>query len=564
LSHPGTATAVDSARTVQIVEASWTRIQITIRLRPTDGRPLDATSILLRRSEQPPGEDGGFAPTHASQAGPDAVIRVNVMQGPDQMPLDPGRWVFVALERVTAQPVARERTTAAPLLVAAGSTPPTDAAAVWSLGTCTYQAALEVDPGDGAVCLQIEMDQLPAAAVQGPTPAGPGARRLPRPIRRLRLSAFRFSYRLIRGVTRRRDRRILFTSDSRSGLGGNLKLVHDRMVERGLDRDHELLTLFRPSIKFRRGFRDRIRLPWLLASAGTIVIDDYQPVIYQIDADDARIVQLWHAWGAFKTVGYSRIGKPAGLGAFSRIHKNYTYAIVSSDSEVAAYAEAFGIPEARVIPTGIPRMDRFFDPAIGATVREAALDAYPAARGRRVILFAPTFRGDGAKVATYDQRLLALPALHAVCVEQDAVCIIRMHPFVHDRLDIPDALRDRIIDGSTSSVDINDVLFATDLLITDYSSVVFEFSTQDRPMIFYAPDLDEYTAGRDFYVEFESFVPGPIARTFDELIELIRRGDVGSERRAAFRAEHLDHFDGRATDRVVDLIVGKGDATDRR
>jgi hypothetical protein len=79
LSHPGTATAVDSARTVQIVEASWTRIQITIRLRPTDGRPLDATSILLRRSEQPPGEDGGFAPTHASQAGPDAVIRVNVI-----------------------------------------------------------------------------------------------------------------------------------------------------------------------------------------------------------------------------------------------------------------------------------------------------------------------------------------------------------------------------------------------------------------------------------------------------------------------------------------------------
>jgi CDP-ribitol ribitolphosphotransferase len=95
---------------------------------------------------------------------------------------------------------------------------------------------------------------------------------------------------------------------------------------------------------------------------------------------------------------------------------------------------------------------------------------------------------------------------------------------------------------------------------------VFEFSTQDRPMIFYAPDLDAYMTGRDFYVDFRSFVPGPIAETFDELVGLIRQGDVGADRRAAFRAEHLDHFDGKATDRVVDLIVGRplGPLDDRR
>ena len=135
------------------------------------------------------------------------------------------------------------------------------------------------------------------------------------------------------GRSRRNGRRILFTSDSRADLSGNLKLVYDRMVARGLDREYELLTLVQARASpTRRSLRDRIRLPWLLARADAIVIDDFQPVIYRVDVDrDVRIVQLWHASGAFKTVGYSRIGKPGGPRPWSRIHKNYTHAIVSSD-----------------------------------------------------------------------------------------------------------------------------------------------------------------------------------------------------------------------------------------
>ena len=383
--------------------------------------------------------------------------------------------------------------------------------------------------------------------------------RLLRPIRLLRPLAFRALYRVIGFASRRNGRRILFTSDSRAELGGNQKIVYDRMVERGLDRTYDLQTLFKQSITVRRGFRDRLRLPWLLARADTIVIDDYQPVIAHLSYPDARIIQLWHAWGAFKTVGYSRVGKPGGLSPYSRVHKNYAVAIVSSASEVAAYAEAFGIPESRVMPTGIPRMDQFWDPARAAASREATLQAYPATRGRRVLLFAPTFRGHGAKTASYDLGVLDYPALHALCVEKDAVCLIRMHPFVRTPLDIPAAYADRIIDGSTSSIDINDVLFATDLLITDYSSVVFEFSTMDRPMLFFALDLEEYVASRDFYVDYASFVPGRIVRTFPDLLDAIRREDYGAERLAAFRAEHLDRFDGQATDRVIDLIVATRD-----
>ena len=97
------------------------------------------------------------------------------------------------------------------------------------------------------------------------------------------------------------------------------------MVERGLDREFELLTLFKP--EHRRPALDRataLRLPWLLARVDTIVIDDFQPVIYRVNVPDVPIVQLWHAVGAFKTVGYSRVGKPGAPNPYGRVHKNYT------------------------------------------------------------------------------------------------------------------------------------------------------------------------------------------------------------------------------------------------
>ena len=200
-------------------------------------------------------------------------------------------------------------------------------------------------------------------------------------------------------------------------------------------------------------------------------------------------------------------------------------------------------------------MDQFFDPKAREAGREAAFEAFPQARGRMTILFAPTFRGHGAKSATYPTELLDYAALHALCVEKDAVCIIRMHPFVREPLEIPEDMRDRIVDGSSSTIDVNDLLFAVDLLVTDYSSIVFEFSTQDRPMLFFAYDLEEYVASRDFYVDYRAFVPGRIVRTFDEMLDAIRRDDYEPEKLAAFRATHFDHLDGHATDRVIELIL---------
>ena len=105
-----------------------------------------------------------------------------------------------------------------------------------------------------------------------------------------------------------------------------------------------------------------------------------------------------------------------------------------------------------MVATGIPRVDPLFDPERRATRRSPpCAAAFPETVGRTVILFAPTFRGHGAKSASYDNARIDVAALHALCVERDAVCLVRMHPFVREPLAVPEALRDRIVDASATA-----------------------------------------------------------------------------------------------------------------
>ena len=529
---------------IDLVSIRWERVQLILDARPVAGTELDPTGFRL---EHDAGR-GGLPPTAVTREGDVLRIRINVMQGPDLQPLDPGRWRLLGRMR-PGDPAVPVRVGEVP-----ATADPAAQAATFSLRAAAYRATPTIT---AERTLALDVDYETGVGYLSDEPLATRTRlRLRRELARARGAVLRALVRAIRMLAGRSGRRILFTSDTHGELTGNLRDVHDRMVERGLDGEYTLLTLFRPRIGGGRRLLDRLRLPWLLGAADVIVIDDFQPAIYRIGVDpDVRIVQLWHASGAFKTVGYSRVGKPGGPDPFSRVHKNYTYATVSSAHDVPFYAEAFGIPEARVVPTGIPRMDRFFDDATRAEGLRRAREAFPATDGRFTILFAPTFRGDSQRTATFDFDRLDYAALHAVCVEKDAVVIIRMHPFVTDPLGIPEPFRDRLLDGSTTVLDVNDLLFAVDLLITDYSSIVFEYSTLGRPMLFYAYDLDEYVDSRDFYVPFETFVPGRIVRTFAELVDAIRRDEYDAARVPAFAARHFVHLDGGSTDRVIDQLI---------
>lgn len=536
--EPLTRSAAAEAPGFEVVGVRWERIQLVVEVRSVSSAAGEAQAgreFFLRRIAWPQAE---LSARPGSRAG---EIRLNVFAGPDRMPVPAGHWRLMTRSARDALPT--------PVACAAGVVRAADVNREFVHPSWTFR----VTPRASSGSLEVLVDISRTAGVTSSLTIVSGLwHRLQRAVR---VGTFRAAVALVRLLPRGK-RLIVFTSDSRAELGGNLKIVHDRMVERRLDRRHQLLTILKPSVRARRSMVDRLRLAWLLARADVILLDDYQPAIYQLKPHPhVRIIQLWHAWGAFKTVGYSRIGKPGGPNPYSSVHKNYTYATVSSPHVVPFYAEAFGLPEASVIPTGTPRMDEFLDAANQEAGKDRALAAFPAARGRRVILFAPTFRGDKANRATYPVEAVDLPALHSLAAELDAVAILKMHPFVTEPLNIPPALADRLVDAGAATIDVNDLLLIADVLVTDYSSLIFEYAALGRPMLFYAFDLDEYVAARDFYEPFEAFTPGRIVRTFPDLVDAIRHGEFEQHKVPPFAARHLPAEPGSATDRIIDQLI---------
>ncbi|MFC4620447.1 CDP-glycerol glycerophosphotransferase family protein [Camelliibacillus cellulosilyticus] len=362
---------------------------------------------------------------------------------------------------------------------------------------------------------------------------------------------FRMVYRLC-CLLPLQNRKVTFASDSRTDLSGNFKFVYEEMVSRGLGLEYHFFL--RSHIWEKKTFGEIINLAYHLATSKFIFLDDFYPMIYPLKIrKGAELVQLWHAVGAFKTFGFSRLGLPGGPLPNSKNHRNYTKVIVSSHNVAKHYAEGFGIDIDKVIPTGVPRTDVFFDEKYKAQVSAELYENYPFLRDKKVIMFAPTFRGDGQTTAYFPIEILSLDKLYQ-SLNDEFVFLFKIHPFVKNDFSIPYEYSDFFYDLS-SYREINDLLFITDILITDYSSVCFEYALLNRPMIFFAYDVEEYIQQRDFYYDYHSFIPGPLVKSTDEIIETIQRQDFKMEKILPFVHYFFDHIDGKSSERVVDQIV---------
>jgi CDP-glycerol glycerophosphotransferase (TagB/SpsB family) len=354
--------------------------------------------------------------------------------------------------------------------------------------------------------------------------------------------------------------RVVLATAHDAALRGNLVVIHDAL--RAADPPIPVTVLAHAS---RGDLRGRIRAlghaalaGYHLATARLFIVDDYYFPVYVIRPRPGTvIVQTWHASGAFKKFGLSVLDKSFGateaLTRRVRIHGNYDICLVSSRACAVFYAEAFGQPVERFRPDlGIPRTDALFDSEAIARTAAAVRARYGIAPGKRVILYAPTFRGDsiGAAVAG---PMLDLPLLRDR-LGADHALLLRLHPFVRAGLTITPDLADFVIDASEHP-EINDLLVASDVLVTDYSSVIFEYALLRRPMVFFAPDLDAYEGERGFYFDYRSGVPGPVCATTEEVADHLRAGTPDPERIDRFRAWAFDVADGHATERFVERIV---------
>jgi teichoic acid ribitol-phosphate primase len=301
-----------------------------------------------------------------------------------------------------------------------------------------------------------------------------------------------------------------------------------------------------------------LRSGYHLATARLFVVDDYFFPMYVIrPRRGTRFVQVWHACGAFKKFGYSVLDK--GFGADEAyvqsipIHANYDLCLVSAARFAPFYAEAFRTPVERfTAELGIPRTDLFFDTQRAAVAAAQVRARYAIPEGRRVVLYAPTFRGERITFAR-DPTELDLAELRAG-LANDHVVLLRSHPFVRARQVADPALSGFVIDASDHP-DMNELMLVSDVLVTDYSSAMYEFALTGRPIVFFAPDHAAYEAERGFYLDFATDLPGPVFTTSTELAAHLRAGEFDLERVRRFAAESFDVADGRATHRFVAEVV---------
>jgi CDP-ribitol ribitolphosphotransferase len=351
-----------------------------------------------------------------------------------------------------------------------------------------------------------------------------------------------------------RENRILFASDSRDEIGGNLKYVYEEMERQQLPYDYKFM--FKENSFVKKSFFEIIRLAYYAATSKATLLEENYPMVSPLRIrKNTDLIQLWHGAGAFKKFGYSRLGQPGGPKINSKDHRNYTKAVVSSKNVVPQYAEGFDILEESILPLGIPRTDIFFDEAYKNEKRKELYDQYPFLKGKKVILFAPTFRGRGRKEAHYPIENLDFEKLYET-FKDEYVFLFKLHFIVLNKVIIPYKYAGFFYDF-TDYREVNDLLLITDLLITDYSSICFEYSLLDKPMLFFAYDVEEYISKRGFYYEYQSFIPGHLVKDSNQLIEKIQNKDFAQQKVKPFRDYFFDYQDGKASERVVNHLLKK-------
>lgn len=332
----------------------------------------------------------------------------------------------------------------------------------------------------------------------------------------------------------------------------SVRAVYEERLRRGDDREHIWIVkdgAFVPphgATVVRAGSREHHAA---LARSRYIVTNAFLPVWFR-SREDQVVVQTWNGTPA-KHIGndqahMQRDPRPPIWHRQSVEVRGWDVLLSQSPWATPVLRKAFGY-QGEVLESGLPRNDVLTSPdrdRLAAEVRRRL----GLAEGKRVVLYAPTWRD-------YDRKNAMVKLDLAKAREQlgaDHELLVRAHP-MQAMPAVPDIAHD-----VTTYPDISELLLVADVLVTDYSSVMFDFAATGRPMVFYAYDLPKYTAKRGLYVDLPEIAPGPVLSTSAEVIEALRSIDevaqAHADRYDTFRATFAPRDDGKATARVVDHL----------
>lgn len=355
--------------------------------------------------------------------------------------------------------------------------------------------------------------------------------------------------------------KIIFIEMHQGALSDNFKLLYKRLAS---DKKLTLGCHFINNKNCGRleQLKRSIKCLKDMADAGYIFINTACDVVDNVPMrSETAVTQLWHACGAFKRFGFSTADSIFGESAAQLkkypLHRHYSHVTVSSPSIVWAYEEAMNIShESGVVkPVGVSRTDVFFDEEFINSAKEKLTELVPDINGRKIILYAPTFRGHINSAYAPDKLDIA-----AMCdrLSDKYILLIKNHPFIEKQTSIPPQCEGFCHDIS-KLMKIDELLCVADICISDYSSLVFEYSLFERPMLFFAYDIDEYNDWRGFYYDYDELTPGEVFYDTASMIEYICdiENRFNPQTVRDFKEKFMLNCDGHSTDRIIDLVFGE-------
>lgn len=319
-------------------------------------------------------------------------------------------------------------------------------------------------------------------------------------------------------------------------------LENSRMVYDALDCEKLIFAKMLPHPQ-----RIQPKLCFNLLTSRVIVTDDYLRYMRSIRLRNGqKLIQIWHAGGAFKCFG---LDAPSKLTPEQEraTHSQYSAVIVTGEDCKKCFADAFGVSEEICLPLGLPRTDKLLSES--GEMKEAFFKRHPELRSKKIYLYCPTFReNDGEKIVFnpgIDWKKLSAE------LSDDEVFIVKRHPVMDYSL--VDAEYGNIFDFSDEST--LELASACDVMITDYSSVSHDACLLGKPAVFYCPDYKKYE--RSFYLKFPDDLSGELVDDGEKLLEAVRRAqkDPPLDRMEKFRKGQVGACDGHSTERVAGLIA---------
>lgn len=375
-----------------------------------------------------------------------------------------------------------------------------------------------------------------------------------------RMKVYILCYYIIRMFTRVKSNRIMLESHWGKSINCNPKAMLDYMLENNYD-EYEYIVVYNgegktdiDNIKYVN-IRS-LKYLYYLATSKYWVLNTHQMATLKPKKNQVYM-QTWHGAGAFKKFGLDIIDdRQKEKEAWTRDASHWTYLLCSSEEVKDIYSNAFGVKKEIVYPIGLPRNDCFYDTSKIEKLRKEIDKQINNKDNKKIILYAPTFR-DNKKF----ELMFNIEELYNN-LSDEYILLLKLHPNIKDDLiEIDDKYKDFVINFSDYE-ETQELLMVTDLLITDYSSIIFDFALTSKPIVLYAYDLEEYKNRiRGFYYEYEEFVPGPIVKNQEELIAEIKGYNQLQDRykeKVENFARKFNHVsDKSASELAVNILLGK-------